>query len=641
MSAKPAAGQSAILEYLRFGLGRSAGDVLTDEESFRERDQELITDTLADGSVSVVLERDGVIETWTRRGVEREIITVLGGQAAAIRLNVPEAQQRFRARAFYQKQLSTLVLDKARTAEQITGIAAAEDVDLRRIAERDIAAAKRDVQAAYQSLVEFWVAEGEHRAAKAAVEDLRVRLAAIRSRMAEAGLSEAQQEILDSAPDHNLAKTLIEEARVRLAEDRAALARHLSNVKSLNVDQWQPLAARFPELSDVIAHTQAAALTLAGTLGAATRALDQLSEQREPAFARVEAAVDVFEAQHSEIVDLQASAKALFDETTRLTAELQHALAEERRSAAKLESLEDARDGLVQARARLETTTMSLRSLLASAAEKVLLMSEGVLQARVDREAIPKQQVDALMRLCDGKRIRDLSSKCEERAARAVGNDEHRWSVLIDALLLVRRHKIQTQATSIEAGDHIGQVITHQLLGDLTAQQLNGVYDSIDDATLMQALVATAEDFVTFEYRDGGRYISFPQASPGQQAAALLHLLLNQEAGTLVIDQPEDDLDNRVIMSIAKLLQTTKRKRQLIFATHNPNFVVNGDADKIVVLASGGPEADNVTIPQARIRIETDGAIETPAVRDAVTDTMEGGKDAFELRSRKYCFASG
>lgn len=88
-------------------------------------------------------------------------------------------------------------------------------------------------------------------------------------------------------------------------------------------------------------------------------------------------------------------------------------------------------------------------------------------------------------------------------------------------------------------------------------------------------------------------------------------------------------------MRIVNLVQTTKRKRQLIFATHNPNFVVNGDADKVVALASGG--ATEAT-SSPRVSIDVDGAIETPAVRRAITDTMEGGQAAFELRSRKYLF---
>ncbi len=167
---------------------------------------------------------------------------------------------------------------------------------------------------------------------------------------------------------------------------------------------------------------------------------------------------------------------------------------------------------------------------------------------------------------------------------------------------------------------------------------MNAVFSRIDDGAVIRILTATPEDHIEFEYRDAGTYIPFVQASPGQQASALLQLLLNQEAGTLIIDQPEDDLDNRVIMDIAKLLQSTKRRRQLVFATHNPNFVVNGDADKVVALRPGSADAQAAPEPAPRVGIDSDGAIETPAVRAAITDTMEGGRAAFELRSRKYDF---
>jgi len=65
---------------------------------------------------------------------------------------------------------------------------------------------------------------------------------------------------------------------------------------------------------------------------------------------------------------------------------------------------------------------------------------------------------------------------------------------------------------------------------------------------------------------------------------------------------------------------------------------VNGDADKVVVMNSGtGPSpVGSAFVP--RVSIYTDGAIETPSVRDAITEIMEGGKEAFQLRSRKYDF---
>ncbi|RYF55703.1 MAG: ATP-binding protein [Comamonadaceae bacterium] len=111
---------------------------------------------------------------------------------------------------------------------------------------------------------------------------------------------------------------------------------------------------------------------------------------------------------------------------------------------------------------------------------------------------------------------------------------------------------------------------------------------------------------------------------------------VNQSAGTLIVDQPEDDLDNRIIMDIVKLIRSSKSRRQLVFSTHNPNVVVNGDADKIIALRSSTPGEANTAISQ--IEIDVDGSIETPEVRRAITHVMEGGRAAFDLRGRKYNF---
>jgi ABC-type sulfate/molybdate transport systems ATPase subunit len=100
----------------------------------------------------------------------------------------------------------------------------------------------------------------------------------------------------------------------------------------------------------------------------------------------------------------------------------------------------------------------------------------------------------------------------------------------------------------------------------------------------------------------------------------------------LIIDQPEDDLDNKVIMQIVRLLQTAKRKRQLIFATHNANFLVNGDADKVVALMPGVYDPSGAPVANAdtpRISVEVDGAIETPNVQNIITDTVEGEGQRF------------
>jgi ABC-type multidrug transport system ATPase subunit len=169
--------------------------------------------------------------------------------------------------------------------------------------------------------------------------------------------------------------------------------------------------------------------------------------------------------------------------------------------------------------------------------------------------------------------------------------------------------------------------------GNITNRQLSRIYANVGDSTVGAMLSAVPHDYIAMTYVDGRKDMAFAKASPGQQASALLELLLKQSAGTLIIDQPEDDLDNRVIMRIVELIRISKSHRQLIFTTHNPNMVVNGDADKIIALKAGDPVVGNQR-ENPRIEISEDGAIETPAVCAVITQVMEGGKEAFDLRVR-------
>jgi len=140
-------------------------------------------------------------------------------------------------------------------------------------------------------------------------------------------------------------------------------------------------------------------------------------------------------------------------------------------------------------------------------------------------------------------------------------------------------------------------------------------------------------DIPEFEYRAReGEYIGFSDASAGQQATVLMYVLLNQEGPPLVIDQPEDDLDNEMISEIARLIWDSKKKRQLIFASHNANIVVNGDAELVACCRY------KIVGDQSKGEVEKQGAIDVPEICDEITKIMEGGEDAFKLRKEKYGF---
>jgi ABC-type lipoprotein export system ATPase subunit len=119
--------------------------------------------------------------------------------------------------------------------------------------------------------------------------------------------------------------------------------------------------------------------------------------------------------------------------------------------------------------------------------------------------------------------------------------------------------------------------------------------------------------------------------STGQQCTAILHLLLLQNLDPLIMDQPEDNLDNAFIADrIVAELRSAKIARQFIFATHNANIPVFGDAEWIGVFEAAEG--------QALMPVEAQGAIDVAKVRDKAAIILEGGKAAFNQRKAKYGF---
>ncbi|MEC5210869.1 ABC-type enterochelin transport system ATPase subunit [Psychrobacter sp. PL15] len=145
----------------------------------------------------------------------------------------------------------------------------------------------------------------------------------------------------------------------------------------------------------------------------------------------------------------------------------------------------------------------------------------------------------------------------------------------------------------------------------------------IPDTTSIELNVKYSEDEDIFRPING--------LSTGQQCTAVLHLLLLDNHDPLILDQPEDNLDNSFISElIISELRKAKLNRQFLFATHNANIPVFGDAEWIGVLSV----EDN----KGQILPDQQGAIDMPTVQELAVDILEGGESAFNQRREKYAF---
>ena len=125
---------------------------------------------------------------------------------------------------------------------------------------------------------------------------------------------------------------------------------------------------------------------------------------------------------------------------------------------------------------------------------------------------------------------------------------------------------------------------------------------------------------------DGKDFQPISQASAGQRSAAMLAFLLAHGEEPLVLDQPEDDLDNHLIYDlVVRQIRENKLRRQIIVVTHNANIVVNGDAEMVHALA----------FDSGQCVVTESGSLQQQAIREEVCQIMEGGREAFERRYRR------
>lgn len=123
--------------------------------------------------------------------------------------------------------------------------------------------------------------------------------------------------------------------------------------------------------------------------------------------------------------------------------------------------------------------------------------------------------------------------------------------------------------------------------------------------------------------------------SAGQKATAVLMLLLLESDSPLIIDQPEDDLDNQFIAGpVVEKMRAAKKKRQFLFSSHNPNIPVLGDADQIIGLT---PVVED-GVDRTKIEQKLCGSIDKEEVQELIKELLEGGEQAFSTRRRKYGF---
>ncbi|MEX1254087.1 MAG: AAA family ATPase [Dehalococcoidia bacterium] len=184
---------------------------------------------------------------------------------------------------------------------------------------------------------------------------------------------------------------------------------------------------------------------------------------------------------------------------------------------------------------------------------------------------------------------------------------------------LAERLSPRELVTSVEARDAEFIASTAEIPIDRAHRAIAFLTEHTDDL-----VTADIEDGIDLRLLDGTEYKS--DLSTGQRCTVILPIILANHGNILLVDQPEDNLDNAFVVDTLIRAILARSTDQLIFVTHNANIPVLGAADQVIVLESDGSRAYAKHV----------GPLDEPSTVDAITSLMEGGLEAFRMRAEFY-----
>jgi len=615
-------GKSTILEYLRWAMQDQPvpydSDIdMSDGVSKKRR---LIQETLEDvgGSVAVHWLLDGIPHVVRCNSASKEITLQIGTGAAAP-VTADDIRRLLPIRAYSQKQLSSV---SNRTAELQRFVEQPVQDELARL-EAEIAEKRELIRDAYGKILARKKVKRDLAAAKTALASARERADAI-----EKSLPKLKEESEKAIKEH-AARLREKQAKESLEQDLAGAVQGMADAQhvllglpqQLMIDQDSPQSGLLNEL-----HRDAGELI--------ARAVNSIKDARKTLLegsGEVAERLKTWQANHE-------------------THERAYASAQKESAANKAQMVQLGELRTQEAESQRQATALE-RELTAQADPEAEFT--GSLDTWVD---LHRRRGDVLEGQCT--RLTDMSGR-EIRAQLVRGEDiedalvklkdaikgayvsQDRWDVLRNSIVVggaaVEKWRtlmieLRTMAeTNVE--DLPPNTVPAELGSwSLTDKQRCAVAEKLEPNTWLDIALTSLKDVPHFFYKTADREILFEQASAGQQATALLKALLKEMGGPLIIDQPEEDLDNAVMETVVSLIWEAKQNRQLIFSSHNANLVVNGDAE-LVVHCDYASDIDHT-----KGKIEHEGAIDVRDIRDVITRVMEGGKNAFTLRRQKYGF---
>lgn len=584
-------GKTTALEFLRFGLGLMPDPKIS---AARHRAIEgLVKANLGGGRLAIELRTKDGMRYTARRGVSDDL-QVLNEAGTAVPVSL-DRELIFTADVFSQNEIEEIASDPAaqlalldRFVPETTTLTTELDAlhrqldqmtnELRRL---DNEADNLRATASELPIVEEKL-KGLTQGAGPDADKITAAHAAKSARDREAQLPEQLTQAVDRAT---------QDIASSMRAFRAVLDAHLdSKVKAgPNLDIITTLDADMETFAKSVEGAEkgvsAAATIVKQAIGVRRASIAQRHATQDDEYRKLIAVLAEEGGRAAERASLQQKLMAAATAQTQVDAmQMQRDLLQKRRSET-LQKISELRDTRFAARKRV--------------AEK-LTQQFPAIRVKVAQGADLQAYKDLLANALRGARMKH--AKNAERLAEVLLPEE------LSKAVASRDHKVIVQRAGFDA--------------DLAKRILDTLHEE-GAAYVLEAV--ELHDVPSIELLDGTEYKASPNLSTGQRCTTILPILLVQSERPLLIDQPEDNLDNAFIYeTVVKALQAVRGARQVIFVTHNPNIPVLGEAERVFVFESDGKQA----------RLRKEGSVDE--CKADIETILEGGREAFRRRKERY-----
>lgn len=621
-------GKSTILEYLRWGLcDQTIQNAAYDEMSVIEKRRDaLIQKTLTEvsGDVRITMEKNGILHIVKRNSTTREILLKIG-EGEFQQVKEDDIRKLLPIQSYSQKQLSDVGVKTEELKRFI------EQPILSRLdsLKFQISETGLKLKSSYNQLIRKKEVEGEIDNFNLESKSLNIQVDNIRKSLK--GISDVDQETINKKSKYEVEQTIITNSSNELSvfENKADELLKLLELypepisETAERENKQLIQNITTEIALKFAEIKAVATSMKNIFG--EESLKKLNgyihewnlkkEQFEIAY---EVAKGKSQSSQQQLQEIQRLEKRISEINKIIT---------DRKLLLKEIGNPDIEFNVQKQ--NWEKYHIEKIQILNEQADKFTELSKNLIKAEVTKSINLQSLKSQLKNIFEGTRIREERIDSVIDKIKGAENPIKEYIAIIDEFKMLAELKVSEDKT-LKIPET--PLLTFCGYTDEHKTKLCSKLNSDNWLSLSANELEFNPEFYYTTNNKLGDVIPFAAASAGQQATALLTVLLNQPGMPLLIDQPEDDIDNRAIDQIIKNIWDAKKKRQLIFTSHNANLVVNGDAE--LVICCDYKDSNS----QTRGIIKVEGAIDTRAVKNEITSVMEGGEKAFKLRKDKYGF---